>query len=198
MRNCASRYGDRAPLTKTALENGPATPNDVALMMARITPRVLACIALRFPAIVQTLRLRLRPPPEVLRAFRDPVDLVVLFHVVASGTCWVAIAGGDKHWASSGDVIVLPYGDQHQMGGLEDRCSNTAKEGRRPTWSAATCTAKIPCSIQRFGHCRRSSWCTRPARPPSGCRPTSPTHSSRPRCRRPLLVECTPGCRSCC
>ncbi|HEY0869971.1 MAG TPA: AraC family transcriptional regulator [Acidothermaceae bacterium] len=46
-------------------------------------------------------------------------DRVVLFHVVASGTCWVAVDGGEKHWASAGDVIVLPYGDQHQMGGLE-------------------------------------------------------------------------------
>ena len=25
-----------------------------------------------------------------------------------------------RHWAASGDVIVLPYGDQHTMGGEED------------------------------------------------------------------------------
>jgi AraC-like DNA-binding protein len=29
----------------------------------------------------------------------------------------VAVDGGDKHWAGPGDVIVLPYGDQHRMGG---------------------------------------------------------------------------------
>jgi AraC-like DNA-binding protein len=45
---------------------------------------------------------------------------VILFHVVASGTCWVAVDGGDKHWARAGDVIVLPYGDQHRMGGVVD------------------------------------------------------------------------------
>jgi AraC-like DNA-binding protein len=45
---------------------------------------------------------------------------VILFHVVASGTCWVAIDGGEKHWAISGDVIVIPYGDQHRMGGVHD------------------------------------------------------------------------------
>jgi AraC-like DNA-binding protein len=45
---------------------------------------------------------------------------VILFHVVASGTCWVSVDDGEKHWASDGDVIVLPYGDQHRMGGVKD------------------------------------------------------------------------------
>ena len=33
---------------------------------------------------------------------------------------WVAVDGGDRHWARRGDVIVLPYGDQHCMGGVRD------------------------------------------------------------------------------
>ena len=45
---------------------------------------------------------------------------VVLFHVVATGRCWVAVEGGEKHWADAGDVIVLPYGDTHHMGGIDD------------------------------------------------------------------------------
>jgi AraC-like DNA-binding protein len=45
------------------------------------------------------------------------VDRVVLFHLVASGRCWVALPGGERHWAVAGDVIVIPYGDQHDMGG---------------------------------------------------------------------------------
>ncbi|TAK70351.1 MAG: AraC family transcriptional regulator [Actinomycetota bacterium] len=49
---------------------------------------------------------------------RPGTDRVVLFHVVARGTCWVAIGDGEKHWAAAGDVIVLPYGDQHRMGGV--------------------------------------------------------------------------------
>ena len=28
------------------------------------------------------------------------------------------VEGEEKHWASAGDVIVLPYGDQHSMGGV--------------------------------------------------------------------------------
>lgn len=44
---------------------------------------------------------------------------VLLFHVVASGRCWVMLGDREKHWADAGDVIVLPYGDQHAMGGVE-------------------------------------------------------------------------------
>lgn len=43
---------------------------------------------------------------------------IVLFHVVVTGRCWVE-AGSHKVWAHEGDVIVLPYNDQHRMGGLE-------------------------------------------------------------------------------
>src|SRR4051794_7308269 len=49
---------------------------------------------------------------------RPGTDRVILFHVVVSGTCWVEVTGGDRHWAGPGDVIVLPYGDQHRMGGV--------------------------------------------------------------------------------
>lgn len=46
---------------------------------------------------------------------------VVLFHVVATGRCWIEVEGsGERHWADTGDVIVLPYGDTHLMGGEAD------------------------------------------------------------------------------
>ncbi len=44
---------------------------------------------------------------------------VILFHVVARGRCFVALEDGEPHWAENGDVIVLPYGDHHTMGGVE-------------------------------------------------------------------------------
>ena len=43
---------------------------------------------------------------------------ILIFHVVVSGSCWIE-AGSDKVWAHEGDVIVLPYNDQHRMGGHE-------------------------------------------------------------------------------
>ena len=60
------------------------------------------------------------PGPATAQILRPGSDRVVLFHVVAGGTCWVEVGSGDRHWASTGDVIVLPYGDQHRMGGVDD------------------------------------------------------------------------------
>jgi AraC-like DNA-binding protein len=57
---------------------------------------------------------------ETAKILRPDSDRVILFHVVASGACWVAVGDGDKYWARRGDVIVLPYGDQHRMGGVRD------------------------------------------------------------------------------
>jgi AraC-like DNA-binding protein len=57
-------------------------------------------------------------PVEDIAAILIPgADRVILFHVIASGRCWIATEGGEKHWANAGDVIVLPYGDSHRMGG---------------------------------------------------------------------------------
>jgi AraC-like DNA-binding protein len=57
---------------------------------------------------------------ETARILRPDTERVILFHVVASGACWVSIGEGERHWATAGDVIVLPYGDQHRMGGVDD------------------------------------------------------------------------------
>ena len=56
--------------------------------------------------------------PATAHILRPGTDRVILFHVVASGTCWVQVGDQERHWASAGDVIVLPYGDQHSMGGI--------------------------------------------------------------------------------
>jgi AraC-like DNA-binding protein len=72
---------------------------------------------------------------ETAKILHPDSDRVILFHVVAGGTCWVAIGDGEKHWANAGDVMVLPYGDQHRMGGLCDAehvAMSTILE--RPPW----------------------------------------------------------------
>jgi AraC-like DNA-binding protein len=62
---------------------------------------------------------------------------VVLFHVVAAGRCWIAVGDGERHWADSGDVIVLPYGDQHTMGGSEPaECVSILSFMDPPPWDA--------------------------------------------------------------
>jgi AraC-like DNA-binding protein len=56
--------------------------------------------------------------PSALAGELHPgAERIILFHIVARGSCWVASDDGVRHWANQGDVIVLPYGDQHTIGG---------------------------------------------------------------------------------
>lgn len=67
---------------------------------------------------------------------RPDTERVILFHLVADGTCWVQVGAGERHWARSGDVIVLPYGDQHRMGGIgEARSVPLATIMESPPWT---------------------------------------------------------------
>jgi AraC-like DNA-binding protein len=70
---------------------------------------------------------------SVLRPGRERL---LYFHIIASGKCWVAIAGGDPHWAERGDVVVLPYGHQHRMGGTTDtECVSVMDLLTPPPWT---------------------------------------------------------------
>jgi AraC-like DNA-binding protein len=59
------------------------------------------------------------PLSEIARVMRPGSDRMILFHIVADGRCWVSLEDGERHWADRGDVIVLPYGDDYLMGGVE-------------------------------------------------------------------------------
>jgi AraC-like DNA-binding protein len=56
-------------------------------------------------------------PLELADALVPGADRLTLFHIVASGSCWVAVDDGVRHWADEGDVIVMPYADRYAMGG---------------------------------------------------------------------------------
>ncbi|MDP3892964.1 AraC family transcriptional regulator [Nocardioides sp.] len=59
--------------------------------------------------------------PEDTAALLSPGSpRVALFHVIGSGRCWVALEDGDRYWAGAGDVVVLPYGDLHRVGGIAE------------------------------------------------------------------------------
>ena len=60
------------------------------------------------------------PLREITRVLHPGATRMILFHVVAQGRCWVSLDGGDRHWANRGDVIVVPYGDDYLMGGVQD------------------------------------------------------------------------------
>jgi AraC-like DNA-binding protein len=75
------------------------------------------------------------PGAETAALLHPGSDRVILFHLVAGGTCWVSV-DGEKHWAERGDVIVLPYGHQHQMGGVEAaEAVSIATFLQAPPWS---------------------------------------------------------------
>ena len=54
---------------------------------------------------------------DFAHAVEPDADRLIMFHIVAKGSCWVAGPDGERHWANEGDVIVLPYGDEYEMGG---------------------------------------------------------------------------------
>ena len=60
---------------------------------------------------------------ELAQVVRPGADRLIMFHIVASGSCWVAGPDGERHWANEGDVIVLPYGDEYEMGGAASATS---------------------------------------------------------------------------
>jgi AraC-like DNA-binding protein len=73
--------------------------------------------------------------PETAKILRPDADRVILFHLVASGACWVRVGNGERRWAHRGDVIVLPYGDQHQMGGvMETETVSISTFMQMPPW----------------------------------------------------------------
>lgn len=59
-------------------------------------------------------------PPGLEQVLRPGAERLIYFHVVAAGRCWIRVGDGERHWASAGDVIVLPYGCQHAVGGVDD------------------------------------------------------------------------------
>src|SRR5687768_9739771 len=49
------------------------------------------------------------PDGSMMAALLHPgAPRIIIFHVVAQGTCWIEPAGGERHWATTGDVIALP------------------------------------------------------------------------------------------
>ena len=75
------------------------------------------------------------PGPQTARMLHPGAERVILFHVVAEGECWVAVGDGQRHWAQRGDVIVLPYGDSHAMGGTaEAECVSIFSILNPPPW----------------------------------------------------------------
>ena len=77
------------------------------------------------------------PTGEMMAGLLRPGrDRLLFFHIIAGGRCWVAIDEGERHWAEAGDVVVLPYGHQHRMGGSDDaECVSVVELMSPPPWT---------------------------------------------------------------
>jgi AraC-like DNA-binding protein len=60
------------------------------------------------------------PAAGLEAALHPGAERLIIFHLVGAGRCWISLSGGERLWAEEGDVIVLPYGDQHRVGGTDD------------------------------------------------------------------------------
>ncbi len=60
------------------------------------------------------------PASDMTQMLLPGADRLIMFHIVAQGRCWVSLGDGERYWAHAGDVVVLPYGDQHRVGGAQD------------------------------------------------------------------------------
>lgn len=72
---------------------------------------------------------------EVAEVLRPGAERLIIFHIIATGSCWISIGEGDRYWANAGDVVVLPYGDQHRVGGPDPGpCVSIAELIEPPPW----------------------------------------------------------------
>ena len=151
------------------------------------------------------------PTGEMMASLLRPGrERLLYFHIIASGRCWVAIEGGEPHWAERGDVVVLPYGHQHRMGGETDTVCVSVMDLLSP--AAVDRAPGDPPRRRRRAHrrhlrvprrgrpavrslrsarSRRSSWSVRPAPRRPGSSPASPTCSRPPKAATPTRRSST-------
>ena len=104
---------DRAPTT------GASTGLDGDLATALSRLRLEGAIFLR-GEYTEAWAYESLPARDATSLLAPEAQRVILFHVVAAGRAWIETEPGERLWADAGDVIVLPYGDAHRMGGTQD------------------------------------------------------------------------------
>jgi AraC-like DNA-binding protein len=74
-------------------------------------------------------------PNDIAGVLHEGAHRIILFHIVAKGSCWVGGDDGVRHRAEAGDVIVIPYGDPHFIGGATPaECVSMATLMNPPPW----------------------------------------------------------------
>jgi mannose-6-phosphate isomerase-like protein (cupin superfamily) len=97
---------------------------------------------------------------------------VSIFHLIASGGCNIETAKGERREIGAGDLLLLPFADQHRFWNGDapetvlrrtsssparsKACgwSITAAAAPKPGWSAASSSPRSSCSRRCFAPCR--------------------------------------------
>jgi len=74
--------------------------------------------------------------PNVMAGRLHPgADRLLEFHIIVSGRCWIDGPDGESHVAEPGDIVVVPYGDDHDMHSDEPtECLSFAELVDPPPW----------------------------------------------------------------
>src|SRR5579859_6385308 len=59
------------------------------------------------------------PSDDLTRLLQPQAERLILFHIIAEGSCWLPLSTGQRLHASEGEVVVLPYSHQHVMSSAE-------------------------------------------------------------------------------
>ncbi|MBI1423207.1 MAG: helix-turn-helix domain-containing protein [Gammaproteobacteria bacterium] len=54
---------------------------------------------------------------QLAQSLPFPTEHIIQFHIVAAGECWLEVEGHERIWLNAGDAVVLPYGNNHTLGG---------------------------------------------------------------------------------
>lgn len=112
---------------------GPGTTNDLSDALDGL--RLSGAIFLR-GEYTESWGFESMSSSDLGRLLAPTARRLILFHVVAAGHCWVETDGSERLWAGAGDVIVLPYGDDHRMGGSQEaELVSAASLVAPPPWS---------------------------------------------------------------
>jgi AraC-like DNA-binding protein len=57
---------------------------------------------------------------EYTRLLKSQADCITIFHIVASGRCWVTVDDHSSFQLAAGDVVIFPHADAHRMSSHPD------------------------------------------------------------------------------
>lgn len=58
------------------------------------------------------------PTQQLAAALPEGTGSLVMFHIIAEGSCWVRMHDGERCDLVRGDIVVMPYGDAHAFGSM--------------------------------------------------------------------------------